>query len=187
MRYYGGPPAGEATDEPPECPPGRQVDVPDNWLLLVDPAWVRQGDERPPRGTIMGGWLLDHHGRPGLFRPNPEFRPTGPNAPTDPVDALLRLLGRGEQVADQLVPTLLDAIVELAVDQVDRPLVGPAPDGVPCVGVATAPLHRVRATGARWREVAGRHLVGTVPRDIDILLNPESPASFRLRTDVLTS
>jgi hypothetical protein len=185
LRYYGTTSGSDAADDIPEWQPARHGDIPDNWLLLVDPAWVREGDERPPRRAIMGGWLVDDHGRAGLFRPNPEFRPTGPNTPTDPIDAVLRLVGRGEAMVDQLVPTLRDAIVELAVDQVNLPLIGPAPDGVPCVGVATAPLHRVRATGARWREMPGRNLAGVVPRDTDILLNPESPAAFRLRTEVL--
>ena len=157
----------------------------DNWLVLFDPAWQRTGDEQPPKEVVVGGWLLDSDGKPGPFQPNPDFVPSGPDTPSDPIDAVLRRVGRGDKVGDQLVPAVLDAVVEIAVDDAGNPLVGPAPDGVPCVGVATAPLHKARVEAPRWRSLVGRNLPAVVPPGAGILLNPDGPAAFRLTMEAL--
>lgn len=158
-----------------------------NWLVLTDPTWTPSSPgEQPPPAAMVGGWPLDDEGRAGPFLPSPEFVVSGPNTPTDPCDAVLRLIGRGQQVADRLVPALLDVVVEIAVDQAGRPLVGADPDGVPCVAVATAPMHRNGIGVFRWRQVVGADLVHVVPRGADIMLNPAGPATVRLHTAALT-
>jgi hypothetical protein len=157
----------------------------DNWLVLFDPAWQRTDDGQPPPEVVVGGWRLDAEGKPGPFEPNPGFVPGSPDSPSDPVDAVLRRVGRGEDVGDQLVPAVRDSMVEIAVDSEGRPVVAPAPDGVPCVGVATAPSHKARVAAENWRSLVGKDLPAVVPPGVGILLNPDGPASFRLVVDAL--
>lgn len=166
--------------------PQEQAIRQDDWFVLLDPAWQPGSpDESPPPEMIVGGWQLDADGKAGPFQPNPSFVPRDATTPTDPVDALLRLAARGEEVADQLLPTVRDAVVEIAVDEQDRPLVGPAPDGVPVVLVVTAPVHRSELGPERWWPVHGVRLPEIVPEGADILLNAASPAPFRLSTEAL--
>lgn len=158
----------------------------DNWLVLLDPKWRPGGqDEQPPPNAVVGGWMLDADDKPGPFQPNPNYVPGDDETPTDPIDALLRLVMRGENVGDQLLPTVRDGVVEIAVDEEDQPLVSPAPDGVLCVLVATAPVQRSLSTLERWWPVVGARLPEVVPDGVDILLNPDGPAPFRLSADAL--
>lgn len=65
--------------------------------FLVDPAWrpATEGDE-PPFEAVVGG-------RPDL--------------PTDPADATLRLVARGDGDGDELLSTLQDVLLGVAVDE----------------------------------------------------------------------
>ncbi|HEY4022036.1 MAG TPA: type VII secretion system-associated protein [Pseudonocardiaceae bacterium] len=166
-------------------PQGSQVRL-DNWIVLLDPAWQSDDpDAKPPPRAIAGGWPLGEEGKAGPFQPNPDFAPVDGTIPTDPTDAVLRLVSKGEVSAEHLVSQIRDAVLEIAVDEDDHLLVGPAPDGVPCVAVTTAPAHKARVTAPRWRPVTGDRLPEVVPDDVDVLLNPDGPAAFRLRTDAL--
>lgn len=157
----------------------------DNWLVMVDPDWGGSGDQPPPTHVIVGGWPLDEQDEPGPFEPNPQFVPATPGTPTDPIDAVLRLIGQGREVVDDLIPAVLDTIVEIAVGDDDSVLVGPAPDGEPCVVIATAPLHKAQIRVPAWRRLPGSALAGVVPDGVDILLNPGGPATMRLSTRAL--
>lgn len=158
----------------------------DNWFVLLDPAWrpANPAAQAPPE-AVVGGWMLDEDGKPGPFQPNPDYVPGDESTPTDPADAVLRLLAAGQDVGDQLVPTVRDAVLEIAVDEQDQPIVSAAPDGVPCVLVATAPVHRERVDVRDWWPVVGAKLPEIVPQGMDVLLNPGGPASFRLSTEAL--
>jgi hypothetical protein len=158
----------------------------DNWFVLLDPGWQpeTEGQQAPP-AAVVGGWMLDEAGKPGPFQPNPGYLPGDESTPTDPTDAVLRLLIAGQDVGDQVVPTVRDAVLEIAVDDQDQPMVSQAPDGKPSVLVATAPVHKQRLDVQRWWPVVGTNLPEIVPAGVDILLNPGSPASFRLSTDAL--
>ncbi|WP_051164354.1 type VII secretion system-associated protein [Nocardia testacea] len=158
----------------------------DNWSMLVDPRWQDGAPEAtPPSELIVGGWLLDANGAAGPFQPNPDYEPADDTTPTDPTDAVLRRLAHGDDVGGEIVPTLLDAVVEIGCDEFDEPLVGRAPDGAPCVAVATAAVHKRRVEAARWWPIQGCELPGIVPVGVDILLNPGSPDQFRLHTSAL--
>lgn len=158
----------------------------DNWLVLVDPARHEATPEAElPPEVIVGGWMLDESGKPGPFQPNPHYEPADDSSPTDPTDAVLRRAARGDDVGGEIVPTLRDAVVEIGCDERDEPLVGPAPDGVLCVAVVTAAVHKRRVEADRWWPVLGSALADIVPADVDILLNPGGPAQFRLLTRVL--
>ncbi len=166
--------------------PDRHVVRQDNWFVLLDPKWQPSSpDMKPPPEAIVGGWMLDEHDKPGPFQPNPDYVPGDETTPTDPTDAVLRLIMRGENVGDQLIPTVRDAVVEIAVDEEDQPLISPSPDGVMSVLVATAPVQRTGLPLERWWPVVGARLPELVPDGVDILLNPDGLAPFRLSTDAL--
>jgi hypothetical protein len=157
-----------------------------NWAVLVDPAWrSSHDDETPPATAIVGGWALDEKGSPGPFEPNPDYAPSDDVSPTDPADAVMRLIVDGRAPIDDLLPVVRDAMLELAVSEDGYCLVGPAPDGSPCVAVVTAAAHRGRVDTERWARVTAEQLFDLVPEDTDILLNPGSPASVRLLTGTL--
>lgn len=158
----------------------------DHWVILADPGWqASDPDEAPPPEAMVGGWLLDDEGKKGPFRPNPDFAPRDNVTPTDPTDAVLRLLSRGETGKDDLVSALRDGIVEIAMRDEHEPLVVVSPDNVRCVLVVTAPAHRNRLDFRQWTALPGDRLVEAVPVGLDILINPDGPAGFRLMADVL--
>ncbi|MQY24956.1 type VII secretion system-associated protein [Nocardia aurantia] len=152
------------------------------WVFLIDPAWqpAEEGD-RPPAEAVVGGWFVDAAGEVGRFHANPDYEPSTETSPTDPVDATLQLVTQGKAGSDELMSTLREAVVGVAVDEDDNPVVDASPDGVPCVLVTTAPAHRDRIEVQRWAEVHAVELAAALPDEgIDVLLNPGAPASMRL-------
>ncbi|KAA2264235.1 type VII secretion system-associated protein [Solihabitans fulvus] len=158
----------------------------EEWLFLPDPRWQPAEDGPPPLWAVVGGWRLDGAGRPGLFQPNPEYRPADEAVPTDPIDAVLRLVAGGEAAPEAAVAALCAAFVEVAYDEVGSPIVALAPDGVPCVLVVTAAAHRAWVAAAAWRQLTAAELVELVPAGADILVNPGGPAAMRLLTTNFT-
>jgi hypothetical protein len=151
--------------------------------VLPDPTW--QSGEVPPNGLTVGTWQVDETGRSGPFEPNPDYLPFDDETPTDPTDSVLRLIMRGEDVGDRLIPSVRDAVVEIAMDDQDQPLVTPAPDGMLCVLVVTSPAQRVDSQLTNWWPIVGARLPEVVPEEVDILLNPDGLAPFRLSTTAL--
>jgi hypothetical protein len=171
-----------------QMPPPRPEAGREDWAMLVDPRWTPSfEDESPPAEMMVGGWLLDEEGNPGRFQPNPTYVPAGEDSPTDPADAVMRLILTGEATIDDLVPAIQDAIMELAVTEDGQPLVGAAPDGVSCVAVVTADVHRTRVGADNWADVTVEELLDVLPPDTAILFNPGAPASTRLTPDTLRS
>ncbi|MFS8105185.1 type VII secretion system-associated protein [Lentzea alba] len=160
-----------------------------DWAILVDPSWnPESADEVPPLRVMAGGWRLDGKGSPGLFQANPEYVPLMEGGATDPVDAVLMLVARGEVPVDALIPTLRNSYVQLAVTADGQQLlVGPAPDDAQCVAVVTAGLHRKNLSHESWLEVKVDDLIELIPEGVDILLNPGSPFRFRLMTEAVRS
>lgn len=169
----------------------------DYWVLLVDPVWQasqpqqadqEQEPEQPPFEAVMGGWLVTANGEIGGFRANAEFQPTDPNSPTDPVDATLQLLARGEIDTDSLFSVIEDSVFDVALDEDERPIVTESPDDVPCLLVTTAPAHRPRVYTDHWREELTATELSDLLQEqqVDVLFNPGGPASTRLIRDVFT-
>ncbi|MGW4814309.1 type VII secretion system-associated protein [Kitasatospora cineracea] len=159
-----------------------------DWLVLPKPGWTKNSaSDTPPAHAMVGGWALDEDGKPGPFEPNPEYVPDDRSTPTDPIHALLRLVAadHGGAIADRLLATLRNSVVEIACDEQAHPLVGPSPDGVQCVVVVTAAIHKRLLPGARWMRVVGDRLPEAVPVDTDIMLNPGDVAQIRLLTEAL--
>jgi hypothetical protein len=165
----------------------------DQWVFLVDPAWSADdadgaGESRPPTEAVVGGWFVAEDGTTGRFQANPAYEPSRPDSPTDPVDALLQLVVRGDGEAGDLLDEMRDAVFGLAVDADNTPVVVLSPDEVPCVLVATAPAHsrRIMLAGevpdiAAWVEIELAQLVDVLPEQgVDLLLNPGAPASMRM-------
>jgi TPR repeat protein len=160
-----------------------------NWLVLPESNWEPHTlSDRLPSETMVGGWRLDDTGASGPFQPNPHYMPTDRSMPSDPVHELLRLVaaGRTDGAADRLLPILRNTIVDIAFDGQDNLLLGPAPDGVTCVAIVTAAIHKRRMPDTiRWRTILGGNLPHIVPHDIDILINPGDSGQFRLVAAVL--
>ncbi|MFE7742833.1 type VII secretion system-associated protein [Nocardia sp. NPDC057455] len=117
---------------------------------------------KPPTEAVVGGWIMVEGGEAGPFQPNPEYLPGDDETPTDPTDALLRSVAAGKPVGDELLAPIRDSVVEIACDEQDQPIVDTAPDGVPCVLVATAEAQKVDVGSDRWWPIA--RLDPAVPR-----------------------
>lgn len=167
-------------DPPPEAI--RQGD----WFLLLDPAYRPETmDSPPPPAVIVGGWMLNADHIVGPFEPNPDYVPADESTPTDPVDSLLRRIAEGEQLAEELLDAVRNAVLEIGCDEEDRPLIGIAPDGAHCVVIATAGVQKRAVDVDRWWPVLGGALTDIVPPDTDLLLNPAGAAPFRLSVHAL--
>lgn len=163
----------------------------DQWLLLVDPAWqpssTVDGAEvaAPPPEAVVGGWLAREDGSVGHFKANPSYEPAGPDSPTDPLDAVLRLIARGEADFDQLASVFRETTFALALDNAGEPLVAPSPDNIPCLLVTTAFAHRRRVRAADWQMTSPAGLVALLGQydGADLLLNPGALGCLRLLSD----
>ncbi|WP_328393372.1 type VII secretion system-associated protein [Nocardia sp. NBC_00416] len=160
-----------------------------DWFVQVDPGWQETApEEMPPSAAILGGWMIGADGIPGPFEPNPNYAPADESMPTDPIHAVLsRVADSDGFYGDEVLAALRGAVVEIGCDEHDEPLIGPAPDGFPCVAIATAAIHKHRVEADRWWPVPGVTLPIIVPAGTDILLNPDTPTQFRLHTRSLRS
>ncbi|WP_280249402.1 type VII secretion system-associated protein [Nocardia abscessus] len=158
----------------------------DDWLLLLAPGWKPATPwSEPPTEAVVGGWMMDEDGKAGPFQPNPEYLPGDDETPTDPTDALLRSIAAGKPVGEELVELIRDSVVEILCDEQDQPIVDTAPDGVPCVLVATAEAQKVDVGSGHWWPVLGSELPAVIPSGADVLFNPGGPAPFRLVAESL--
>lgn len=152
------------------------------WALLVDPGWQPADEDSPvPEEAIVGAWLVEADGTTRTFRTNHLFEPSGPDVPTDPVDAELKLAMRGESTLESMLGTLRPAELWIAVDEQGAAVVAPAPDDVPSVLVATAPAQTRDLDVPGWARIDGPELAAELPEDgVDVLLNPGAAASVRI-------
>src|SRR5262245_43525914 len=95
----------------------------DDWFVLLDPEWEAPTPwTRPPPAKIVGGWRMDGAGEIGPFQANPGYEPSSEDTPTDPLDAVLRLIAAGENLGKHLVALFRDTVVEVGVDDSDGPM-----------------------------------------------------------------
>lgn len=158
----------------------------EKWVLLIDPEW-QPSAKAPAESHVVGGWLAREDGSIGAFEPNPAYVPSGPDSPADPLDAVLRLLSRGEADFDRLAPVFHQASTAVALDSAGEPLTAPSPDGVPCLLAATAPAHRARVRTAGWRTVSAAELASLLAArpGTDLLLNPGAVGCTRLPAETV--
>jgi len=162
-----------------------------NWMLLLDGEDDRPGSEAPdaaaipPVEAIVGGWLVDDDGTIGPFEANPLYRPRGTGSPTSPVDAAAKLVASEQADVGLVTLAMRDSLVDLALDETGEVTVAVAPDGVPCVVVASGALDRARVDAPQWRQVNLTDLLRLLPPGADVLVNPGGPRSMRLLADAL--
>lgn len=158
-----------------------------DWALLLDPAWTPDTPQTaPPPTAIVGGWRIEPDGRAGPFHPNPDYLPSGPEVPTDPTHAVLRLVLRGETDVEELVDAVHDSLLEVAVTTEGELVLADSPDGVPCALVATSPLHARQELAEQWWQASIEEILAVLPPRTDVLLNPGAPESIRLIATHLT-
>lgn len=153
----------------------------ENWFLLMDPGWRPASEnEPPPLGAIVGLWPVDGGGKVGKFRANPEYAPADDNSPSDPLDAVLRLVLQGRATPEHIQLLLRDSLFDIAMNGDGRPLVMKSPDDIRCVVVATGEPHRRRIASPDWRRIDLAELAELLAEDTDVLFNPAGPAAVRL-------
>lgn len=158
-----------------------------SWVFLTDPSW--EGEKgAPPPAAVVGGWPVAPDGVTGPFRPNPAYEPSVEGLPTDPVDTCLRLINQGVADGDDLLRALNTTELAIAVDDEKTAVIVPAPDGEPCVMVATAPTHRWRVHTVSWVALTVEDLADILPDEgVDVLINPGGSDSVRLLSAALKS
>ncbi|MEV5543068.1 type VII secretion system-associated protein [Saccharopolyspora shandongensis] len=154
----------------------------DQWVVLIDPDWKPEPEQQqPPETAIVGSWYIDGDGSLRDFRPNRAYEPSSPDSPTDPVDATLRLVMRGELPVPELLAALPGSHLLIGLDEENTPIVTRAPDGNPSVLVLTAFAHAQRLTVPVWAEATAEEVAHALPEEgVDVLLNPGAPASTRI-------
>jgi hypothetical protein len=157
------------------------------WHLVIDPVWQAADEQgQPPVTAVVGGWYLDDGDAADWFQPNPDYEPSSPGLPTDPVDAALQRVVNGEAEGDDVLERLGQVRLGIAISDQGKTIVAPAPDDVPSVLVTTAPAHRERVRVDRWLELAVEELADGLPEQgVDVLVNPGVRASMRIRADEL--
>ncbi|MFE0019824.1 type VII secretion system-associated protein [Amycolatopsis sp. NPDC059021] len=157
----------------------------ENWFLLMDPSWSPATEnEAPPLEAVVGLWPLEE-GKLGKFRANPDYVPADENSPSDPLDAVLRLVMQGRAEAEHIQLLLRDSLFDLAMNGDGRPLVTRSPDDVLCVVVATGEAHRQRISSPQWRRIDLDDLVVSLADGVDVLFNPGGMAAVRLTGDFM--
>lgn len=153
-----------------------------DWFVLPAPTWNPPAPSSAiPSKEIVGGWPIQEDGRIGPFRPNPKYLPADNLKPSDPIDAILRLIAAGEKdLGDELVTMLCHSVIEIGCDARYSPQVGTLMDSVPCIVAATAEVQKRSVNVPHWMPVLGSRLPQVVPQGVDVALNPNGAAPFRL-------
>ncbi|EME51780.1 hypothetical protein H074_36394 [Amycolatopsis decaplanina DSM 44594] len=153
----------------------------ENWFLLMDPAWRPASEnDPPPIEAVVGLWPVEEEGKLGKFRANPDYTPTDENSPSDPLDAVLRLVLQGRAESEHIQLMLRDTLFDIAMNGDGNPLITKSPDDLLCVIVATGEPHRQRLASPDWRRIDLGELVELLADEIDVLFNPAGPAAVRL-------
>ncbi|MFE7802585.1 type VII secretion system-associated protein [Nocardia sp. NPDC057440] len=154
-------------------------------LVLTAPGW--EASKQPPPEAIVGRWIVDQNGNVGPFQPNPDYLPTDDATPTDPLDAILRLIAEGDQqLIDEFVSTLCHSIVEVGCDKHNRPVTSVMPDDTVCIVIVTAQAQKVGVEVDHWWPMVGSDLPEIAPAGTGILFNPNGCTSLCLVADALT-
>lgn len=165
--------------DPPEATDQEQ------WLVLMDPSWRPSTQhESPPVEAMVGLWPVEDGGI-GKFRPNPGYVPADDRSPSDPLDAVLRLVAEGRAESRHIQLMLRGTLMDVAFNGDGQPLIGRAPDGILCAVIATGEVHRARIASPDWRRVDLAELVGLLNDRYDALFNPGGATAVRLTGDFL--
>ncbi|TDV38592.1 type VII secretion system-associated protein [Actinophytocola oryzae] len=169
------------TDDDVAGDPGEET-----WMVLMDPAWRQENEnDPPPLHAVVGLWPVAPDGAVGKFRSNPDYEPSDEQSPTDPLDAVFRLVLRGPGKIGQIQVVLHDVLLDVALNGDGRPLIVRAPDGLPCVVATSSVRHQTSTSAFDWQRLDLDAILGLLPDDVDVLFNPGASASIRLTGDFL--
>ncbi|MFE3173132.1 type VII secretion system-associated protein [Amycolatopsis sp. NPDC059090] len=172
-----------AETETPEDAADEQLE---NWFLLMDPAWRPQAEnEPPPIEAVVGLWPVEEGGKLGKFRSNPQYEPSDENSPSDPLDAVLRLVMKGDATAEHIQLILRETLFDIAMNGDGRPLITQSPDDKLCTVIVTSEVHRLRINAPDWERVDLDELVELLEDDIDVFINPGGASAVRLDGDFI--
>lgn len=127
-------PTPEGGPAEPEVPDTAE----DQIAYLIDPGWrPTPGQPDPGPAQVVGAWILRADGGIEGFQSNPDYVPSDPGSPTDPVDAVLQILAldredglRPEDETMELLDTVLvEARLGVALDENGVAVVRAAPGG----------------------------------------------------------
>ncbi|WP_067885431.1 type VII secretion system-associated protein [Actinomadura chibensis] len=175
---------------PPDSPAAREFARrnPGSWLHEIDP-FFGSGEDVPPYG-IVGAWRIDEAGEiTGRFRKNPGYRPSprvlGFPEPADALDAAVQLVVAGYGADDQAVALLLSSEVLVATqpEGADDSLWVHEIDGIEGIFVFTS-QERLPSEplleGGSWRTATGSELASSAPDGVDIVVNINGPARWKV-------
>lgn len=165
----------------------------ESWYLLVDPDWDSDDldlddiddidEQQPPIEVVIGYWPVSDDGTIRPYQENPRYRPATEQSATDAIDAVLRMIYTEDADAEHLLIVVRDAQFDLALAEDGNPMTAMSPDDVECVLVATGKSHQKRVPAADWQRVGIVELADLLPDDIDVLFNPDGPATSRVSGD----
>ncbi|MYS24776.1 SseB protein N-terminal domain-containing protein [Streptomyces sp. DvalAA-14] len=178
----------------------------ESWLYSIDPGY--DPDAAVPPHAVIGAWPVDPDGEPGEFVANPGYRPSqlsllftdpaagpgeggtgarggdpaGPGleagVPTDPVDAAMRRAAAGHGSEAAVLDALAGTTVYLPANDAGEPTAYQDEDG-PYVTVLTDPRQAPPAS-ARLLPVGASELLGLLPDETTLWINPESEVSIEV-------
>jgi hypothetical protein len=158
----------------------------ENWFLLTDPAWRPKAEnDPPPIESVVGLWPVEEGGKLGKFRANPEYEPSDAASPSDPLDAVLRVVMKGDATAEHIQLILRETLVDIAMNGDGRPVITRSPDNKLCVVVVSSEIHRLRINSPDWARVDLDELVEMLDDNVDVFINPGGASAVRLDGDFL--
>ncbi|MES9606988.1 type VII secretion system-associated protein [Actinomadura sp. NPDC000929] len=180
----------DGTLTPPNSPEALEYanQHPGSWLYEIDPFF--DSDDDVPAYGIVGAWSIDEEGKiTNSFKKNSDYRPSpevlGFPEPTDPLDAAIQLVVAGYGDESQALARLRSSEVLVAT--------GPEGDGGSVWvheinGIEGVFAFTSRAQlpaeplfeGGSWRALPARELASSVPDDVDIVININSPARWKI-------
>ncbi|MGW2310504.1 type VII secretion system-associated protein [Actinomadura luteofluorescens] len=166
---------------------------PGSWLYEIDPFF--DADDDVPAYGIVGAWSIDEDGKiTDFFKKNPDYRPSpevlGFPEPTDPLDAAIQLVVAGYGDDSQALARLRSSEVIVATSpegDSDSVWVHEI-DGIEGVFAFTSRAQLPKEPlfeGGSWRALPATELPSSVPDDIDIVININSPARWKIGSQSL--
>ena len=174
----------EASAAPPLSDELRRqaAEHPGGYLYVVDPE--AETADRWPSRSVRGWYAVDEDGQIGSWHANPEHGSSdGPwPVPSDPVEAAIVGLARGEGDDVALVETIRASAVWAVADEEGGALLATDADGEDYCAVYSRPSNDL---GRRYslEETSGALLLDALPRPITLLVNADGPIGIRIRID----
>jgi hypothetical protein len=174
--------------EPPEDIREAARQAPDHWFGMVDPAWD-EAEGPPPSWAVVGQWRSDATGEIVEWLDNDTYRPSpaalGWNPPTDPADHAVQRAATGYGRPEEVVRALVDSELAVFVRPDGGVVTAVTPEGTAVVPVFTAQPHVDTAGRLAYQVMPCRDVVGLLPPDHLLYLNPAGSVSLTVETQPL--